>query len=371
MKPNHSESLAHNYLSRRPHRADSVELTLVALGKQVLRFRNSRYFRPFYLAILGIIVTGLFQFTGASQPLFCLGTLLIPTTALVIPYWAGERKLKDFAVNALPIFAIAVLLVSAFQTQAVLDQRPAELSTGLDPATANVALPHLTMWNGTVEPFRGSPGQTYTFRVRLKEVNATGAVIAPQNVTTFSANITSYNPFPAPKDIIVPMHVDANASGASNGTWYIGTTTLSDSVYSFFFWANDTRGNYTYAAAPVLEPMTAGAGSFYLFWLVNVGLYMVFPLSFYFIIVFMYWYTIRMRKMRERMMDRARGEKLDLDKGGPKEGAAEGGGGTEAAAPTDTAWKTKKAAAFTCTNCGADVSEDDVKCPKCGAVFED
>src|SRR5207245_1868567 len=32
--------------------------------------------------------------------------------------------------------------------------------------------------------------------------------------------------------------------------------------------------------------------------------------------------------------------------------------------------KAAKAAAYTCTNCGADVGEDDEKCPKCGAVFE-
>ncbi len=344
-----------------------MDLTFEGLGKLLLKYRQSKYFRPFYLVVLGLVVTGLFQFTGGSQALFCLGTILIPTSVLVIPYWSGERSLKNFAINAIPVFIIALLLISTFQTAAVLGQAPVTLTTGLNPATPNNQLPHLSMWNGTVSPERGAPGQVYTFHVRLKEVNNTGAVIAPANITTFSANITAYTPFPATQDKIVPMTVDPSHNDTSNGTWYMGSTTLGDSVWSFFFWANDTRGNFTFAAAPVLVPIVAGPVSFFGFWLVNVVLYLIFPVSFYFIIVFMYWYTIRMRKMRERMLDRARGEKLDLDKEKSKGATPEGGGGE----PAKDAAKTKKAAAFTCTNCGADVTEDDAKCPKCGAVFED
>lgn len=339
-----------------------MDLSLEGLGKLALQFRKSRYFRPLYLGILGIIVMGLFQFTGGSQLLFCLGTILIPTTVLVLPYWFGERSLKNFAINAVPVFVIALLLIAAFQTQAVLDQAPVTLTTGIDPATANTALPHLTLWDGSVDPFRGEPNQTYTFHVRLKAVNDSGSVIAPTDVTTFSVNITEYTPFPAPNEIVVPMQVDPTRADTSNGTWYVASTTLGGSVYSFYFWANDTRGNFTFAAAPVLEPLIAAPLAYYSFWLVNVGLYLIFPVSFYFIIVFMYWYTVRMRRMRERMLERSRGEKLDLEKGAGK-------GGTETA--KEPAAKTKKAAAFTCTNCGADVTEDDPKCPKCGAVFED
>ena len=104
---------AGNYLSRAPHRTESVDLSYEELGKLLLRFRKSRYFRPFYLAVLGIVVLGLYWFTAGSQVTFCLGVLLIPAAALVIPYWLGERSLKNFAVNALPIFVIGLLLVAA------------------------------------------------------------------------------------------------------------------------------------------------------------------------------------------------------------------------------------------------------------------
>lgn len=344
-----------------------MDLTSEGLGKLFLQFRKSRYFRPFYLVILGIITTGLFQFTAGPGALECLGILLIPTSVLVIPYWLGERSLKNFAINALPVFVLALLLISVFQTQAVLGQGPVTLTTGYDPATTNDQLPHLSMWNGTVVPANGAPNQVYTFHVRLKEVN-NGTPILPVNITTISVNITAYTPLPSDKQIIVPLQPDPTRNNTVNGTWYIANTTLGDSIWQFYFWANDTKGNFTFAAAPVLLPVIAGAGTFYVFWLVNVMIYLLFPVSFYFIIVFMYWYTIRMRKMRERMMDRTRAEKLDLDKGESKTKPAEGGR-TEPA--KDAGSKTKKAAAFTCTNCGADVTEDDAKCPKCGAVFED
>lgn len=345
-----------------------MDLTFEGLGKLFLQFRKSKYFRPFYLIILAIITTGLFQFTAGPGALECLGILLIPTTVLIIPYWLGERSLKRFAFNALPVFVLALLLISAFQTQAVVSQGPVTLTTGYDPATPNNQLPKLSMWNGTVVPANGAPDQLYTFHVRLKEI-VNGSVLATPNVTRISVNLTSYNPLPADTQIILPMQLDAAKNvNTSNGTWYIANRTLGDSVWQFYFWADDAKGNYTFAAAPVLLPVIAGAGTYYVFWMVNVVIYLLFPVSFYFIIVFMYWYTIRMRKMRERMMDRARAEKLDLDKGEGKGKPAEGGG-TET--PKEAGAKTKKAAAFTCTNCGADVTEDDAKCPKCGAVFED
>ncbi len=351
---------------------NSVELSYEGLGKLMLQFRKSRYFRPFYLAVLGIIVTGLYQFTAGSQVTFCLGILLIPTAALVIPYWLGERSLKNLAVNALPIFVIALLLVAAFQTDAVINQGPPLLTSGSDPAAANTALPHFSLWNGTVEPYRGAPDQTFTFTVRLKVVNATGGVVtAPANLT-ITANVSQYDATLGGSLYVLPMQKDlARGGDTPNGTWYIATKALPASVYGFWFWVNDTTPANSTVSSFVLEPLNAPWDTYYGFWAIYTLFNLIFPVSFYFIIVFMYWYTVRMRKMRERMMEKARGEKLDFEKDEAKDKEKDGKEGKAEAAATGTAAeKTKKAAAFTCTNCGADVSEEDAKCPKCGAVFE-
>ena len=349
-----------------------MDLTFEGLGKLFLKFRESQYFRPFYLAILGLVVTGLFALTGGSEVTFCLGALAIPAAALVIPYWLGERSLKHFAINALPIFLIALLLIAAFQTNAMLSQGKPALTSGFDAKAANTALPRYTFWNGTVDPYRGAADQNYTFHVRLKAVNATGAVVPPPANLTVTTNISQYDVFVTGTLIVVPMRLDpSQASNTANGTWYVAEKSLPAAIYGFWFWVNDTNPNNSMTSNFVLAPLNSPAPTYYAFWVVFTTFNLIFPISFYFIIVFMYWYTVRMRKMRERMMERAQGEKLDLEKRPSKGGTS--GGAEGPAPPRDASAKLtkKKAAAFTCTNCGADVTEDDEKCPKCGAVFED
>ena len=349
-----------------------MDLSAEGLGKLVLRFRQSHYFRPLYLVVLGLVVTGLFAFTGGSQVTACLGILLIPTAVLVLPYWLGERDLKNFAINALPVFVIALVLIAALQTNAMLTQGPPALTSGVDPATRNADLPHFTFWNGSVDPYRGSPDQVYTFHVRLKVINATGAVVAPLANLTVSTNITEYDAFLGSTLTAVPMHPDPDPAynDTSNGTWYTAQQAIPGGVHGFWFWVNDTNPSNSITSGFVLEPLNAPTQDYYAFWTVYTLFDLIFPVSFYFIILFMYWYTVRMRRMRERMMDRARGEKLDLKKGPAKGVEAREDKVAEASSEAATG-KSKKVAAFTCTNCGADVTEEDEKCPKCGAVFED
>ncbi|TLZ49071.1 MAG: zinc-ribbon domain-containing protein [Methanobacteriota archaeon] len=68
---------------------------------------------------------------------------------------------------------------------------------------------------------------------------------------------------------------------------------------------------------------------------------MVFLVFGFFLILLIYWWTRKAREIR------------GAGAGKPGPGKKPEGGGE-----------------FTCTNCGADVSEGDAKCPSCGAVFE-
>lgn len=348
-----------------------MDLSAEALGKAMLRFRESRYFRPFYLGVLGLVVTGLFYLTGGSEVTFCLGALAMPAAVLVIPYWLGERSLKNFAINAAPVFAIALILVAAFQTNAILSQGPPALTSGADPLTPNHSLPHFSFWNGTVQPYQGAADQNYTFRVRLKVINATGGLVPHPTNLTIVTNLSQSGDLLGGNLLAVPMIEDPVQTDFSNGTWYIAEQKLPSAIYAFRFWVNDTNANDTVVSSVVLGPLNASPVTFYLATAEVTLVNLIFPVSFYFIIVFMYWYTIRMRRMRERMAARTQGEKLELDKSSAKGGTTKESEGP--APPRDVSAKTtkKKPAAFTCTNCGADVTEDDAKCPKCGAVFED
>jgi len=338
-----------------------VDLSLSAIQKKLQSFRGTLWFDIAILVVLGLVVSGLFPITFGNFATACLGLLLIPVAVFVIPYWLGERRLKRFALNGLIVFVIAIVIISIFYTQSTVNSG----DQIVDSAGIAGLSTHLGLDNGSVAPFRGSPGQTFTYRVHLTATGLNNST--PLNVYL---NFTEFDLF-TPNYASFAMQRDASPANATSA-WYTTNRTLGGNVYEFFFTANDARGNFT-ATQSALGPLTASPVSYFIFWLYPVAFYLLIPLSFYYIILFMYWYTVRTRKMRTRMIESAPKDELDLEKG-PAKGEAKDTAKEEAGEATPkllVGEKTKKAAAFTCTNCGADVSDDDTKCPKCGAVFED
>lgn len=316
------------------------------------KFRKTVWFRALYLVVLGVIVAELFPFIYSNQAAACLGLLLMPATVFVVPYYFGERSVKHFALNGIPVLVIAILLVSAFQTQATTSPAAFDLTSGFPPDATS--LPTLSLWNGTVTPVKATPPADFTFTVRLKTTSANLT-----NVTVY-LNLTALEGLAgSPRNYTMPRD-PARVNDTSNGTWFSLRKHLDPGIYEFSFWANDTRGNFTFTFG-VLGPITAGFFDYYALWGQFFALNMIIPFSFYYVIVFMFWYTARMRRTRSRMIDvdaktKAGKGKEEEEKSKPK--SAPGG-------------KAAKVTAFTCTNCGADVDETDDKCPKCGAVFED
>lgn len=317
-------------------------------NKLFTTFRRSIWFRVAYLVLLGVIVAFMFPFTFSAGGTACLFLLLMPLLVFIVPYFTGERKGKNFLINVLPVFLIAVLLVAVLQTGASVDTPPQVLES-YAPAGSLLAID-----NGTVTPYKQLGPADFNFTLRVK---ATGGVNASQvsaylNLTTFSGLSTSEQGFAMSPD---PWRNAGN--GSANGTWYYLSMPLDRAVYEFGFWANDTQGNWTATLFP-LGPIAAPYADYYGLWLYFSAFYLAIPFSFYFIILFMYWYSARMRRVRSRMLDLGTAEKKAGGGEAPTKGTAEGK-------------VSKKAAAFTCTNCGADVDETDEKCPKCGATFED
>ncbi len=350
--------LAHNYLSRRSHRSRSVDFSPDAIIKKLRSFYQTKWFNLGLLVLLGLVASALFPLMFGPFATACLGLLLIPIAIFVLPYWLGERSLKRFALNGLVVLLIATLVTSAFQTQTTLAvENPILTSSGIDGVS-----PYISMDNGTVTPYHGAAGQTFTYRVR---VVTTGMA----NNTTLSVylNYTQAGPFSASE---TPLPMTQTSSSVNNSVrWYEINRTESDGVYYFYFSAKDTRSNFT-LTYPVLGPLTASVISYYVFWLPRLFYDLIIPFSFYYVILFMYWYTVRTRKMRSRMIEAAREKEIEVDKGtGKDETPGEESAETKTKPPPRGL--TRKASAFTCTNCGADVTADDAKCPKCGAVFED
>lgn len=328
---------------------------LIKFWTRFQAFRKTPWFRVLYLAILGVLVAELYLLTVTAVA--CLALLLMPVTVFVIPYYFGERKAKRLAVNALPVFLIATLLASAMLSQQLLAQNPA---FPLRSFTNTSTTPSMALSNGTVEPYHGSPGQTFTFRVRLTTtVNAT-----PANYRVF-LNLTvleGLTPHASPFNM-TPVPGSNGTPNTRNGAWYEYNATLGSAVYGYGFSGTDRKGNWTLTTSD-FGPIIASGWTFYGLFLYYTGVSMLVPLTFYYLIMFMWWYSVRMRQSRARVLE---GRK-DISKGKTK---AKVEGKTKSAPTSSDSAKSSKVAAFTCTNCGADVGENDDKCPKCGAVFED
>ncbi|TLZ89354.1 MAG: zinc ribbon domain-containing protein [Methanobacteriota archaeon] len=327
----------------------SPETFSVQLWNLLLRFRKTVWFRVTYLVLLGIIVSFLLVFTAGG--LGCLVIIVAPLAVFLVPYYLGERSLKRFALNALPVILIAILLGGALQTSALYSQR-----IPIESAPGPFMSPTMALSNGTVIPVQSDSPRAFTFRVKLTStVNATPDMFAVAlNLTT----VTGLNDYPMSAHPMINITVPGSFNNTRLGTWFETSVNLSTSIYAYGFSVWDKDSNWTFTnvdIGPLTAPVTSYYGLFSYFTIFS----MILPFLFYFIILFMWWYTVRQRATRTRML----GAEPQIPKEKPKPKV-------ESVEPTKSE-KASKAAAFTCTNCGADVDESAEKCPKCGAVFEE
>ncbi len=334
------------------HRSVSPEKISVQAWNLLLRFRKTPWFRVTYLVLLGLIVPNLLPFTAGG--LGCLVIIVVPLMVFLVPYYLGERSVRRFAVNALPVLLIAILVGGALSTNLLLSQADAiPLASTPGPFMS----PTMALANGTVIPYRADPTQAFTFRVKLTTtVNATPADFRVfMNLTTISGLASS-----ATSDFNMSFSAIPGSSNNTHlGTWYEYTTlNLSNQIYGYGFSVWDRDANWTFTNLD-FGPLTAPGANFYGLFVYFTAFSMILPFIFYYVILFMWWYTVRARATRTKML----GAEPQIPKEKPQPKAVDPG-------PTKSE-KASKAAAFTCTNCGADVDEGDEKCPKCGAVFEE
>ena len=325
---------------------------LNVLRKMFQRFRGTPWFRVTYLVLLGLIVAQLYTLT--QSPVACIAILLMPVSVFVVPYWLGERKMRRFAENAAPVFAIAILVAAATFTQSLLAQ-PDPLELRSFPTFQST--PTMVLSNGTVQPYHAPPDTNFTFRVKLTtSVNgAPGDYLVYLNLTV----VRGLNAFERPSFAMAFDAANSTSNNTLNGTWFAKRMTLGDSIYGYGFSVRDQGTNWTVSGAD-FGPLTASGWTYYGFFTYATAFSMTLPVIFYFLILFMWWYTRRSRQARTRMLGKL-----------PEASASKDEPTDKPKAEIEFGSKASKAAAFTCTNCGADVRESDAKCPKCGAVFED
>jgi hypothetical protein len=327
---------------------DRLALRIVNLFRA---FRKTPWFRVTYIILLGLVVS--LMFFLVSSALTCLVVILMPLIVFLFPYFFGERKVRRFAVNGLPVFLIAIVVATAIYTQSIVSPDQAVPLRSFP----GVASPTMALSNGTVSPYHADPSHLFTFKVKLTTtVNGTPAAYRVYlNLTVFSGFSTA--PLPAN---MTPITGADSSNNTMKGTFYEAQMNLTEAVYLYGFSVWDRGSNWTFSSED-FAPLIAPWGTYYGLFLYIIGTSMLIPLTFYYLILFLWWYTARSREIRTRQL----GKTLEIPKEKPE--SKDEPPGKPRPEPAE---KAAKAAAYTCTNCGADVGEDEEKCPKCGAVFE-
>jgi len=318
------------------------------------RFRKTPWFRILYMGVFGVIVGFLIPIAGA---LGCLLVLGIGIGLFGMPYLVGERSIRRMFLYVLLVVVIAVPIAAApvSDLYASFPQEFAASSSG-----------SFVLSNGTVEPYDSGGAGDFTFHVDVRSLNATYET--PDSIRVF-ALVIDVTPFEVTQTYL-PLG-DWNGSSLSAGTRYTGNYTVVGYGLHYHRFEVFQRtivqpatqcpppsGARTYeegrsgcflAGAPLTSqgggtiygPIALSGGGIYGMFVVRSLLFMLFPVFTFGLIALMFWWTRRAREVREKRETRMTD-------------AIQAAGGE-----------------FTCSNCGTDVPGAAVKCPKCGASFDE
>ncbi len=296
----------------------------------LLRFRRSVWFRVLYVAILAFLVSVLLLAPGISL-------LLVPATLAILPYYLRERGYRRYIVNGLVAIAGGILLVAAISSANITNQTSAPILGG---STGGVDLT-----NGTVAPYRGAPGEQFLFSVDLRTASPVGPgdVQVWLNLSYFELTGRSVTVDPAPG---LTAHNASDLNFKDGKRYEVSVVAAQEAIYFFAFSAlvNLSSSPVFARTSSDAGPAVVGFGQYFVASAIFVAIYYAIgPTLFYFIGLGGYWLYRRSRRQRAAIAQSRK----------------------EPPGPTEVAGDT-----FTCTNCGATVSEADEKCPSCGAVFE-
>ncbi len=259
-------------------------------------------------------------------------------------YVFGIRQLKWMIVFGIVIFLILGAFMTYFFVQTLYGEDPA--SVWSDDGTFT---------NGSVAPLVDTSVKSFVFTVDY------GGSQAAENV---SIQVVVCSRLYSDATVFVPMQ------NLSDSNTFQGSVQLTDAeVHSYYFqlrngdWDNlgaETNDTYSYEN---WGPMTQEKGSvitallptgMILNGFCNIGML-------FFIVVLLYWWMGKAKEQRKQWDETK--EDIESEKETVVWKASD-------EKKKDSDGK-KKEADFSCTSCGADVHDDDDKCPKCGEMFDD
>lgn len=305
-------------------------------GKEILdRIRNS-WFK--YIIIL--IVPGLI-FIPVIMTDVCLGTLVLPISAILLLWFLRVEKFLAQLIIGVVVLCVATLLISA-----VFPVTFTESASGINSADGKLL-------DGMVTPFRGAPGETYTFTV---------TVVQNSSSPNITAHVIIYNIFGASQSYrneTMSLVSSSNSSGRYNFSY---SSVVADPVNGFGFdVVIDGHWYHGYAAYAVNGPVSADAVavfssqiSFWIIWIFSYGF-----MQFIVLLLFLR-FSSKSREAREKMLKDYK--QMKQEKGSSVRDVKDVQKKSVPVPSEDN---------FVCSECGADVPSTARFCPSCGEPFDE
>lgn len=330
------------------------------LEEDVRRFFSSKIAIPIGLLFTTIFCIALLYVE--TRGTLCFGTLLIAIAAYAIPRYFGMKDLKRLVIWGC-LFLFIISGVGAMFTDSFYNSNLMQ----------NVSSGDGKLVNATVSPHTLDAGGIYQFSV--VDLNSEFDEIVLQIGTVESVYL---NYITGGQVHTHNMSMDMGYSGA--GTRYFVNVTLEPGA-NYFFVVNGYKSGAIISYTPVSPWPTLIDGSesaiFYfmgnLYYLsLNVGL----P---YFVLTFFsWWIRSNMDRTILRMREEGRIPPLETlcplcEHSNPSSERVcqQCGGPLPVFQPFTEKIKASEKETFVCSECGADVDEDDAVCPNCGEPFDE
>ena len=298
------------------------------------KFKGSKWVVPAYIVLVIVVNVGL---VFLNQ---CLATILIPISMFAIPYYMGEKRFRFFLLlGVIVIFANSAIVGLLYSEDVMKYTVPAQKSSDENK----------TITNGLFTPTVGSADTVFRFTLTItsNETNI-GTIV----VYAHLSKALEYKE--GSGEIYEMIAADDSDLDASDGKDYALSIVLPQGLYATHFSADINGTSYDtlyydnlsdgYLKVP--GPYNADYWTIYVYNFQLILTFMIFTTILFFIFVMMYWWIGKSRIEKTKWDTRLR-------EAGELEAA-------DAKIPD-----------FECTNCGRAVHDDAIRCPHCGAIFEE
>lgn len=309
---------------------------------------------------IAFLISGLFTaLMLIAAPFFILTYLLVPVIGFALPYYMGNRRIRNILLAGLVFLLVVALMTDVSYSNVIYSSH--DVVPGTVPPGSNI-----TFQGGGVTPSMGNGHTVFTFEATVLS-NAGNHTLSPAHVV-----ILKLSDLGTVVNSTMMVESTSSSSTGKTVTTFVYNTTLASGLVFVYYFALNSSG--TWIKTSVSTASTATPSSTFVS-LMSSGIIIsdsvgtfIFVGIFYFGIVFVFLLIRQNNRRKDRL--------LAMRPNSMKEANDRSGKNTS---PPKTQYRgmprrqeprTVKKEKWTCSSCGAEVSEDAEVCSSCGEKFD-